>query len=65
MKFDFTADEMQALLVSLIARRRIIKNIIGGGESPIYGRELQTVESLLEKLFPGSIKAIELNEKDA
>lgn len=57
--FDFTADEMNALLYSLIARRNVLKNIIDGRESPIYGRELQTVETVMEKMFPGSIKAID------
>lgn len=65
MKFDFSADEMNALLYSLIGRRKTLKGIIDGRESPIYSRELQTVESVLEKLFPGSVKAIELTEKVA
>ena len=59
MKFDFSADEMQAVLFSLIARRNLLKNIIDGRESPIYGRELQIVESVMEKMFPGSVKAID------
>jgi hypothetical protein len=65
MKFDFSADETSVLLLSLIARKRIVKNILDSGESRIYRMELHTVESLLEKLFPGSVKAIELTEKVA
>jgi hypothetical protein len=59
MKFDFNADEMNALLYSLIGRRNVLKNIIDGRESPIYGRELQIVETVMEKMFPGSVKAID------
>ena len=59
MKFDFSADEMQALLFSLIGRRKVLKNIIDGRESTIYKGELQHVEAVMEKLFPGSIKTIE------
>ena len=65
MKFDFSADEMNALLYSLIGRRKVLKNIIDGRESPIYGRELQIVEGVMEKMFPGSVKTIELTEKVA
>lgn len=59
MKFDFSADEMNALLYSLIGRRNVLKSIIDGRESSIYGRELQIVESVMEKMFPGSVKAID------
>lgn len=65
MKFDFSADEMQAMLFSLIARRNLLKNIIDGRESPIYDRELQIVESVMEKMFPGSVDMIRLTEKAA
>lgn len=65
MKFDFDTEEMNVLLISLIRRRITIKNIVDGGPSPIYTKELQTVESLLEKLFPGSLKTIQLTEKVA
>ena len=65
MNFDFSADEMQAMLFSLIARRNLLKNIIDGRESPIYDRELQIVESVMEKMFPGSVDMIRLTEKAA
>ena len=64
MKFDFTADEMYALLLSLVARRNTLKSIIDGRESSIYSQGLQTVEAVMEKLFPGSVKSLdEINEK--
>ena len=62
MKFDFSADEMSVLLHSLIARRNRLKSIIDGRESSIYGRDLRTVESVMDKLFPGSVESIELTE---
>lgn len=63
-KFDFSADEMNALLYSLISHRKFLKKVIDSRKSPVsipsyYDQELQTVESLMEKLFPGSIKAID------
>lgn len=63
---SFTAQEMDVLLQSLISRRISIKNILFPGQSsPIYEKELETVEGLLEKLFPGSLKAIRNTEKVA
>jgi hypothetical protein len=75
MKFDFSADEMNALLYSLISHRNSLKKLISRKYSItshyyrlyrkhcrskiIHEQELQTVESLMEKMFPGSIKAID------
>lgn len=61
MKFDFSADEMNALLYSLISSRNSLKKLISQKYSitSYYDQELQTVESLMEKLLPGSIKAID------
>lgn len=63
MKFDFTGEEMSALLMSLIQRRNTVQdllNVDGAPESYTNGylAELATVEGLLEKFFPGSVDRI-------
>jgi len=60
MKFDFDGDEMSVVLVSLIGRRNnLIKlNEISKGAGT-YVQEIEIVDSIIEKMFPGGAKALQ------
>lgn len=63
MKYDLNSDDLSVLLVSLIGRRNNINGLLTGkGMSDSfydsYRKELNTVDSLLERFFPGSVENI-------
>lgn len=61
MRYNFTADEMNVLLTSLVARRNTIIELI---ESiPSYSEKLQEIEAVMEKLFPGSVEVLRENNQ--
>lgn len=63
MKFNFTVDEMGVLLTSLLTRRNTILELMD--TSPSYAQSLKDLESVMEKLFPGSVEVIFKTEKAA
>jgi hypothetical protein len=63
MKFNFTVDEMGVLLTSLLSRRNTILELMD--THPSYAQSLKDLESVMEKLFPGSLEVVLKNEKAA
>jgi hypothetical protein len=61
MKFNFTVDEMGVLLTSLLTRRNTILQLMD--TNPSYAQNLKDLESVMEKLFPGSVEVIFKTEK--
>lgn len=67
MKYELDGEELSVLLVGLIGRRNNILGLVkmdGMSDSYYsgYARELDVVENLLEKFFPGSVQRIKTNE---
>jgi len=61
MKFNFTVDEMGVLLTSLLTRRNTILQLMD--TNPSYAQSLKDLESVMEKLFPGSVEVVLKTEK--
>lgn len=62
--FDFNSEQMNVILMGLIQRRDTVKllaedNIYSDSLRDSYTHELTVVNSVLESLFPGSVKALE------
>lgn len=59
---NLSQDESYYLLISLVRSRRESKRLMDNkilNMSETYSKELQGIESLLEKFFPDSMKTLE------
>lgn len=69
MKFDFCSEEMSVVLLSLIQRRLHLKSMLThtvfSAMFSTYTKELETIENLIERMFPGSMNPILAAEKAA
>lgn len=62
MKLELNGEEISVVMMSLIRRRASVQELsklVSSAESVAgYARELEVVESLIEKLNPGSLDTI-------
>lgn len=63
MKFNFTNNEMTVLLMSLITRRSTLLRMVE--IVPAYSKDLAELESLMEKIFPGSLETFAKTQQEA
>lgn len=63
MKFNFTNNEMTVLLMSLITRRSTLLRMVE--IVPAYSKDLAELESLMEKMFPGSLETFAKIQQEA